>query len=58
MGRCPACVAAGTVLSGDLPLARGLRHKLCDTALALEQPRLTANSYQKPILKEEKDRYV
>lgn len=38
-GRCPECVAATSVSSGELQRARSVRHQPGDTALDPEQPR-------------------
>ena len=57
-GRCPECVAATSVSSGEVPQTRSVRHLLDDTALDPEQPGPRAKSDQKESVGEEKDRRV
>ncbi|MGH2584971.1 MAG: Fur family transcriptional regulator [Dehalococcoidia bacterium] len=54
-GRCPECVAATAVSSGDWKRTRGVRQELDDTALDPEQPRSRAMSRQKQVARKEKD---
>jgi Fur family ferric uptake transcriptional regulator len=57
-GRCPECVAATSVSSGELERSRRVRHQLGDTALDPEQPRSRAMSHQKETAREEQSRRV
>ena len=55
-GRCPECVAATSVSSGELKRTRSVRHQLGDTALDPEQPRSRSMRHQKETAREENDR--
>jgi Fur family ferric uptake transcriptional regulator len=55
-GRCPECVAATSVSSGDSEPTRSVRPQPGDTALDPEQPRSRATSHQQDTPREEKDR--
>ena len=58
-GRCPECVAATSVSSGEVRRTRSVRHSLGDTALDPQQPRQArsrASSHQQGSPREEKDR--
>jgi Fe2+ or Zn2+ uptake regulation protein len=57
-GRCPACVAATAVSSGELKRTRSVRHRLGDTPSDPEQPGSSAMSHQQETPREEKDRRV
>jgi Fe2+ or Zn2+ uptake regulation protein len=57
-GRCPECVAATSVSSGELERTRSVRDQLGDTALDPVQPGSRAMSLQKATAREEKDRRV
>ena len=55
-GRCPQCVAATAVPSGEPRQTRGVGHHLGNPALDPEQPRSSAMSHQKESSREENDR--
>ena len=57
-GRCPECVAATSVSSGELKPIRNVQHQLGDTALDPEQPGSRATGHHKETLREEKERRV
>ncbi|HEX2036141.1 MAG TPA: transcriptional repressor [Chloroflexota bacterium] len=57
-GRCPACVAATAVSSGELKRTRSVRHRLGDTPSDPEQPGSSAMSHQQETPREENDRRV
>src|SRR5947209_7438693 len=57
-GRCPECVAATSVSSGELKPTRSVQHPLGDTALDPEQPGSRATSHHKETPREEKERRV
>jgi Fe2+ or Zn2+ uptake regulation protein len=57
-GRCPKCVAATSVTSGEFTRTREVRQQLGDTTLDPEQPRLRAGSHEKEIAREEHDRHA
>src|SRR5436309_13871665 len=57
-GRCPECVAATSVSSGELKPTRNVQHQLGDTALDPEQPGSRATGHHKETLREEKERRV
>ena len=54
-GRCPECLTATSVSSGELKRTRSVRHQPGDTALDPEQPRSRAMSHQKETARKEKD---
>jgi Fur family transcriptional regulator, stress-responsive regulator len=57
-GRCPACVAATSVLSDESKRTRSMRQQPGDTGVDPKQPRSRAMSHQKETARKEKARRV